>query len=154
MVWRPMYYQNIFTMAKSRWKEIPDNLKDRILNDDKAVMETPKKPTKYHNVRCEYNGIKFDSIKEKDFYITLMVLKNAGQIQEIELQPEFPYTIAYSCQDTANFMIKTAKYIADFRVTYTNGQVVVFDCKGFRTAIYRRKKKIVEKLYGIEIIEQ
>ena len=25
---------------------------------------------------------------------------------------------------------------------------------GFRTAIYRRKQKIVEKLYGIEIIEQ
>jgi hypothetical protein len=149
-------------MSKSRWKGIPDNLKDRVIDDDKAVIEPPKKPSKYHNVKCEYNGIRFDSKKEMNFYITLMVLKNAGQIKEIELRPEFPYVINYSLpeKDTNHYLLggetlsRKAKYIGDFRVTYTNGQVAVFDVKGVKTAIYRRKKKIVERLYGIEIIEE
>ena len=44
---------------------------------------------KYHNTKVIYNGIKFDSKKERDRYITLNQLEKAGIIKELELQPKF-----------------------------------------------------------------
>jgi len=44
-------------------------------------------------------------------------------------------------------------YVADFRYKNKEGKEVVEDVKGFKTAIYRLKKKLVKAYYGISILE-
>lgn len=44
---------------------------------------------KYGNKKCELNGIKFDSLKERDRYIVLKSAESSGIISELELQPTF-----------------------------------------------------------------
>ena len=43
-------------------------------------------------------------------------------------------------------------YFAD-AVYEENGQKVIEDCKGYKTEIYRLKKKLMLKVYGIRIRE-
>lgn len=114
------------------------------------------KRSKYGNRKTIIDGIKFDSIKEGEYYKHLKVIDKMGLIEKLELQVKFPYTITYSQNGLE--MSKKAFYRADFVVTYvsdkTIGQkVAVIDVKGTRTAEYKRKKKIIEHLYKIKIIE-
>ena len=44
------------------------------------------------------------------------------------------------------------KYVADF-VYYENGELVVEDTKGYRTELYKLKKRMVAELYDVEIRE-
>lgn len=44
---------------------------------------------KYHNRKVTVNGITFDSQKEADRYLELMLLLKAGEIDRLKLQPEF-----------------------------------------------------------------
>ncbi|MFA5299106.1 MAG: DUF1064 domain-containing protein [Lutibacter sp.] len=151
-------------MSKSsslRWKQLPDNLKNRIMGEPSNLVEKPFEPektvkSKYHNIKCEYQGIKFDSKKEMNFYLDLLNQQKFGWITKIEIQPEFPYVITYCLPlpgDKSLSMVQKAKYIADFRVTYPDGHVEIIDVKEFKTTVYKRKKKIIRKLYGIEIKE-
>lgn len=39
------------------------------------------------------------------------------------------------------------KYVCDFMVFWANGEITFEDVKGFKTAIYIAKKKMVEDLY-------
>jgi len=68
----------------------------------------------------------------------------AGEIINLELQPKFPIEVNG---------IKICTYIADFRYKERDGTEVVEDCKGFKTDVYRLKKKLVKAIYGIEILE-
>ncbi len=110
------------------------------------------KKSKYRAIKTEVDGILFDSKKEAEYYKKLSLLKKNGLIKTIALQVAFNYEINY----TANERIFKAKgkYIADFIVTYNDGSIEVIDVKGFRTPEYKRKKKIVENLYQIKIIEK
>jgi len=147
-------------MVKSlRWREIPDNLKGRIIDQSGSIpsnqVKEPKE-AKYHNVKNEYQGIQFDSLKETAYYKKLLILQKYGEVVKIELQPEYPYIITYCLplpSDQGNNLIQKVKYIADFLVTYADGHVEIADVKGIKTAIYRRKKRIVEKLYSLKITE-
>ncbi len=104
-----------------------------------------KKPSKYRNRKTLYQGIWFHSQKEANRYQQLTLLEQAGEISHIELQPR--YNIVVNNQ-------KICFYKADFlyRVVAT-GKQVVEDVKGVRTKEYSLKKKLVEALYEIEIIE-
>lgn len=44
---------------------------------------------KYHNKKVECDGIIFDSIKEKNYYCELKVLRMAGEVIEFERQVTF-----------------------------------------------------------------
>ena len=44
------------------------------------------KGNKYGNKKVEYNGLKFDSKKEKDRYIFLKEQERIGNIQDLQLQ--------------------------------------------------------------------
>ena len=164
-----------------KWNErlLPDSIRamfdepkkpvnyNKVIADVSAQLDKnrdkPKtaKASKYHNKKIEYEGHIFDSIKEMNYYKSLQVLQRAGEIVKIELQPVFPYIVAYSLpaeghstyERLHNTFEKTYKYIGDFRVTYKNGNVAIIDAKGVRTAIYKRKKKIIEALYNIKIVE-
>lgn len=85
--------------------------------------------TKYKNIRCEVDGIRFDSRKEANHYCELKLLEKAGAITDLKLQVKFTLHAGI-------------KYIADF--TYTeNGKTIIEDVKGVRTAVYRLKKKLM-----------
>ena len=123
---------------------------------DEAGQTQPPKSSKYHNKKCEYKGIKFDSHKERDYYIDLLHLQSAGEVTCIELQVCFPYRVKYFISDHGREFEKDYKYIADFRVHYKDGRKEVIDIKGNyqagQTRTFRTKKMIVEKLYNIEIL--
>ncbi len=103
----------------------------------------PVKRSKYGNKKVEINGIKFDSKKEGERYLVLKDMEKCGEISDLILQPRLPIII----ND-----IKVCDYIADFQYT-DNNTVVTEDCKGFKTAIYRLKKKLVKACLGIDIKE-
>ena len=111
-----------------------------------------EKAAKYGNVKTVIDGIKFDSRKEATFYGKLKLMKRAGEILDFEMQPEFEYYVSFVANDRKFGYIR--KYIADFKVIFPDGRTEIWDVKGVKTAIYKQKKKIIEKLYGIEIIEK
>ena len=99
--------------------------------------------SKYGAIKTEVDGFIFASKHEAHRYSELKLAERNGDISDLELQPKFPLIVNGK---------KVATYIADFRYT-ERGEVVVEDAKGFRTAIYRLKKKMVEAQYGVKIIE-
>lgn len=103
-----------------------------------------KKPAKYRNVKVDFMNIKFDSKKEAARYSKLLMLQKAGLISEIELQPRFDIVVNG---------VKCGFYKADFRITNKDGSVRIEDAKGVKTSTYALKKRLVEAIYGIKIIE-
>lgn len=106
---------------------------------------------KYHNKKIQYDGYTFDSIKEKNYYIKLKLLEKAGKIKELELQKEYELQPSYKLNNKTSRKIT---YRADFTYKTTeDDKLHVVDVKGFRTDVYRLKKKIFEYKYRIEIEE-
>jgi len=100
--------------------------------------------TKYRAQPTVVDGIRFDSKAEARRYGDLKVTEKAGLITDLELQPTFPVKING---------IKVFTYRADFRYVDLGG-VVIEDVKGYKTPLYRLKKKCVEAAYpGVVIIE-
>lgn len=99
---------------------------------------------KYNNTWTEYNGVKYQSKKEANYAAELDLLKKAGEVKEWKRQKRFEIT-------------KRGKHICyyyiDFEVLTKKG-IEYIDIKGFKTNIYKLKKKLVEAQYGIKIIEK
>lgn len=106
--------------------------------------------SKYAAVKTVVDGIKFDSKKEAKRYIELKLMERAGVISDLMLQ--VPFTLFEK-----NEFGRKIKYIADF--TYweirSDGkkEYVVEDCKGYKTDVYRLKKRIMAEVHGIQIRE-
>ena len=113
------------------------------------------KKNKYHNNKVIYNGIKFDSKKERDRYIQLKQLHSWGKIESLELQPKFLLL------DTIHYKDKTypkTYYKADFKYfDNEKGKYIVEDVKSPITAkdkVYRLKiKMLLTKYPDIDFIE-
>lgn len=106
---------------------------------------------KYHNKKAKYDGYTFDSIREKNYYIKLKLLEKAGKIKELELQKEYELQPSYKLNNKTSRKIT---YRADFTYKTTeDDKIHVIDVKGFRTDVYRLKKKLFEYKYKIEIEE-
>lgn len=106
---------------------------------------------KYHNKKVSYDGYTFDSIKEKNYYIKLKLLDKAGKIKELELQKEYELQPSFKLNNKTSRKIT---YRADFTYKTTeDNKIHVIDVKGFKTDVYRLKKKLFEYRYGIEIEE-
>lgn len=88
----------------------------------------------------EYDGIKFASKKETQRYIHLQNLQKKGEVLFFLRQVPF-------------YLPGGVKYVLDFMVFWANGTVTTEDSKGVRTPMYIAKKKMVEAIYPIEIIE-
>lgn len=67
---------------------------------------------KYHNKKVIYKGIKFDSIKERDWYMVLENYVRNGRIKELELQKKFE--LQESFVDNNGKKQRPIYYIADF----------------------------------------
>jgi hypothetical protein len=103
------------------------------------------KKSKFGNKKCIVGDIEFDSTKEADYYRKLKILLKAGKIGFLELQKE------YELNPGGTYPLK---YLADFVfVDSETGEKKIVDVKGFRTAVYRKKKRLMWKVYKIKIIE-
>ena len=103
-------------------------------------------PSKYRNKKTEVDGIVFDSKAEANRYQELKLLERAGVITHLQLQPE------YKCIIDSKLV---CKYRADFRyIDHERQCTVVEDVKGYKTDVYRLKKKLVEALYPGTVIEE
>lgn len=100
---------------------------------------------KYHNRKTNVGGMVFDSIKEAKRFKELVLLERAGVIQR--LQRQVKYELIPKCgKERACF------YIADF-VYIEDGKTIVEDVKGYRTQVYKLKKKLMNWKYDIQIRE-
>lgn len=118
--------------------------------------------SKYGAKATVVDGIRFSSMKEAHRYGELKLLEKAGEIWDLELQPRFPLhvpsTSGYLARAALSLkhlgMFKVGEYRADFKYhDRTAEPYVVEDVKGFKTPLYRWKKKHVEAQYGIRILE-
>tara|TARA_Y100001972_G_C7609245_1_gene305363 strand:- start:108 stop:464 length:357 start_codon:yes stop_codon:yes gene_type:complete len=100
---------------------------------------------KYKAKRVELDGYKFDSQAEaKHYWFTLKPLLEKGEITHFKVHPKFEIIIDGE---------KICNYIADFSYFSQKARVVV-DVKGFKTPVYKLKKKLVEATYpGVKILE-
>lgn len=105
---------------------------------------------KYHNIRIEVDGLKFDSKKEYKRYTELKLLERAGLISDLRLQVPFvlvPEQVGGLRKELP------VKYLADFYYyDKEKSKYVIEDCKGVKTKDYIIKRKLM-KLAGHEIVE-
>lgn len=116
------------------------------MNVQNAMRQSVRK-SKYRSIKTTVDDITFDSKKEAKRYQELKLLQCANKIEDLRLQ------VPYILIDKSRYG-RQIKYIADF-VYYDNElkQEIVEDTKGFRTDVYRLKKRLMAETYGIEIKE-
>lgn len=101
---------------------------------------------KYRNVKT--NG--YDSKKESVRANELKLLEHAGHITHLEEQVVFELQPSFKCDGKTE---RAIKYIADF-IYYKDGDFVVEDVKGFKTDVYKIKRKMLLFKYpDIKFIE-
>ncbi len=112
--------------------------------------------SKFNAKRTEVDGITFASKAEARRYSELRLMEKAGKISALVLQPTIPLMAASVDFDGEPCWVPTfvANYVADFRYRDTATDKVVWeDVKGFKTPVYRLKKKFAEACTGVEIKE-
>tara|TARA_Y100001951_G_C11078127_1_gene149821 strand:+ start:91 stop:483 length:393 start_codon:yes stop_codon:yes gene_type:complete len=123
---------------------------------------------KYRAIKTTVDGKTFDSKKEAKRYTELKLLEKTGMITHLELQPTYQITVngVDICKYKADFRYFTVR--AENREQYSNskgewvvptktgdreGQIIE-DVKGFKTPIYRLKKKLVEACFPGTLIKE
>lgn len=106
--------------------------------------------SKYNN--SKHDG--YDSKKEARRATELKLLEKAGVISHLQEQVVYELIPSqYRIVSGKKKCIERAmKYIADFQYV-ENGNTVVEDAKGFRTDVYRIKKKLMLYFHDIQIKE-
>lgn len=99
--------------------------------------------SKYRAIKTTVDNIVFDSKREAKRYGELKLLFRAGRIRNLEIQPEFDFILEGE---------KIFTYRADF-VYFEDQKRIIEDCKGFRTPVYRLKKKLIEAQLKVQIRE-
>lgn len=116
---------------------------------------------KYHNKKCSYGSLTFDSKHERDRYCELLILQKAGKIRDLRCQVPFRLIPEQREPDTlgprggrrrGRVLEKAVDYVADF-VYVKDGQTVVEDAKGVRTKDYIIKRKLMLWLHNIRVQE-
>jgi hypothetical protein len=112
-----------------------------------AYNESKGKVGKYLSKRVTIDGMKFDSIKEGEYYGVEKMKLRAGEIKSFRRQVRYKIVING---------IKICTYVADFVEYFHDGTIRVIDVKSDFTrtlSLYVLKKKLMLALYGIKIIE-
>ena len=117
-----------------------DIIKEYLGHVEKTVFDNlfeVETRNKYRNEKEEFDGIKFDSKMEMEFYIYLLKTHTK---EEIEPQPSF--VLQDKFRDNTGKAQRESRYIADFRVGN-----IVYDVKGVTTQIFRAKEKTFKLKY-------
>lgn len=115
------------------------------------------KQPKYHNKKTVYKGEKFDSKKERNRWRELQLLEKNGDIYDLCRQVKFELIPSQHDLRTGKVIERPVHYIADFMYKQNRPEggikTVVEDTKGFKTADYVIKRKLMLFLKGIQIVE-
>lgn len=98
------------------------------------------KKHKYKAKSVVADGIRFSSKKEAKYYGDLQLAQKSGEL-------------LYFLRQTSFDLPGRIKYRVDFVEFWRNGEIRYIDVKGYKTKEYIIKKKLVESLYPIKIIE-
>jgi hypothetical protein len=129
------------------YKELVDLLKNSKVASINNLPD-PEKESKKHKYGAKaivIDGIRFASIREAKRYTTLKMLEKIGEIRNLKLQVPFELNPGGS---------HSLKYVADFVYDQVaTGETIVEDPKGYRTKEYKKKKRLMAEVFGIEIKE-
>lgn len=104
---------------------------------------------KYHAKKLTVDGMTFDSRKEYQRWVELLLLEKAGVIEGLQRQVTFQLLPSQKGEGRTE---RPVKYVADF--TYQeNGKTVVEDTKGMKTKDYIIKRKLMRFIHGITVKE-
>ena len=105
-----------------------------------------RRPQKYGALPSrDAGGNWFASRRERRRWEALVLLRDAGQVDELERQVRFPIVVGGQVVTT---------YVADFAYReVATGRRVVEDAKGCRTAVYKLKRALMRAVNGIDIVE-
>lgn len=102
--------------------------------------------SKYKNKKVVVDGHKFDSIKESHRYCELKLLKRAGKIKDLQLQPKFELIPTIRTDEET---LEKISYKADFMYQdCESGKMIVEDVKGYKTGVYLLKKRLFLQKYA------
>ncbi len=96
------------------------------------------KYNKYSNKKTKVGEYAFDSRKEATRYMELRLMAMAKEIRDLTLQPRFILQESFKHNNVTH---RAISYVGDFKYI-KEGQTIVEDSKGFKTDIYRLKKKL------------
>lgn len=128
-----------------RWTQ--EQYQEYLKKNNKEIMDTPAKKSKYNNRKTEVDGITFDSKKEAEYYCQLKLLKRAGEIKDFGMQQRYELLPTFKKNGVTH---RSITYIADFVITNNDGTTEIIDikaAKNFKTDVYRIKKKLFEHKY-------
>lgn len=118
-------------------------------------MAKPTKAPKYRNTKCEHDGIKFDSLKERSRWFELIQMQARGEIRDLRLQVRFELTPRKKRDDGT--WERASHYVADFAyVDIASGKQVVEDVKlpaTRKNPAYVQKRKQMLAVHDITIKE-
>jgi len=97
--------------------------------------------SKYGNERGKYA-----SKREAEHATKLWALESRGLIRDLREQVRITLV-------PSNGKLRAITYVADFEYYDLNGKRHIVDAKGFKTQVYRLKKKMAQLLLGLEIEE-
>lgn len=98
--------------------------------------------SKYNNRKVTYQGLTFDSKKEFEYYLILKDKEKRGLVFNIKRQ--VPLEIQPAFTDKSGVKHRAITYKADFvYMDRVSGKVKYVDVKGFRTEVYKLKKKLL-----------
>lgn len=98
---------------------------------------------KYRNKKVVFDGIQWDSIKERDYYLQLCLRKRAKDIIDFKIKPKQILQEGFRIQGKA---IQAITYTPDF-VIYHTGKTEFVDVKGVRTESFNLKWKMLQYKY-------
>lgn len=95
---------------------------------------------KFGNIPTITDGIRFQSKKESRYYQDLLLAQRSGDL-------------LFHLRQVPFHLPGGVRYVVDFVEFWRTGDVRFVDVKGHKTQTYITKKKIVESLFPIKIIE-
>lgn len=96
---------------------------------------------KYNNTKTVVDGIKFDSLLEASYYLTLVKRVASGKVDHFIIHPKFVISKGYIKNGKK---IPPSYYVLDFQVFNPDGTVEFIDTKGFATPVSKLKRKLLE----------
>ena len=100
--------------------------------------------SKYNSKKIEYNGHIFDSKMECEFYKELENWFNDGKIDLYELQPTYQLQEPFVKYGKRH---RAITYTPDFKVLTRDGEVILYDVKGFSSQQGDMRRKMFDYKY-------
>ena len=105
-----------------------------------VAFDAAKRPNKYHAIKQEFNGQRYDSKFEAKVAADLEYRLKCGDIAGIERQVRFPFFV--NGRRVGRF-----EYWADFVIEHKDGTKEVIEAKGYETQTFRLKWALMECCY-------